>query len=790
MLIVPIRHHSPAAALHVRRLIRERRPRVVLIEGPADATGLIEQLADRATQPPVAIYAYLRRGDDVRASYYPFCAYSPEYQAILTGREVGAEVRFCDLPATTTLRWQDEPVASPDMDDGAAAETTHEHNKESPDESTLQMSYGEYTNSLAEAAGFDTFEAFWEAAFEQAAGSGSSERYVELMALFGSQARELTTPRDRRYDDLRERAMAGEARAFLAAGIADSDILLVCGAAHAAAIAAAYAAPGQDDRLPPRQPESANSAPANLALIPYSYPRLSEQAGYGAGNRAPWYYQQVWERDGEYAAATRSAMVVVARQLRHHGHSASVAQAIDAQTLASTLAAMREKTAPGVDELVDAAVACFGQGRGDVVAAAMQRVLIGEAVGRVTGQAGRTPLQDEFYVTVDRLRLPIQDAPKMVLVHLTGSAIEAEQSVLFHRLRALSVPFATEHASGLGGTLAAGSLEQLGRVRERWEVQWTPATDARLIERTAWGSTLADATGRVLRERLALAQRVDEGTESLLHLVLCDLAETSAFEAALARCESLAADSGSFPALARATYHVDGLLAYGAARSLPTDRLQDLAARLFARAILHLPAAARCGDDAADEVRAALLMLHELEQRGSPVVGSEAVAFWAAVEHVASRSVTHAGLRGLALVLLQLASRLADGELIDRLRYWLSAVTDAADNARLVAGLFALHRATLVRNRQLIRAVTEFLVGLELEQLTPLLPVLRRGLGDLSGPERVYLTETLAAILGLSGTTARRALDITSADRVWLAEADRAVEATLQDWKVRYGIGA
>jgi hypothetical protein len=141
-------------------------------------------------------------------------------------------------------------------------------------------------------------------------------------------------------------------------------------------------------------------------------------------------------------------------------------------------------------------------------------------------------------------------------------------------------------------------------------------------------------------------------------------------------------------------------------------------------------------------------------------------------------------------VLLQLASRLADGELIDRLRYWLSAVTDAADNARLVAGLFALHRATLVRNRQLIRAVTEFLVGLELEQLTPLLPVLRRGLGDLSGPERVYLTETLAAILGLSGTTARRALDITSADRVWLAEADRAVEATLQDWKVRYGIGA
>jgi hypothetical protein len=79
---------------------------------------------------------------------------------------------------------------------------------------------------------------------------------------------------------------------------------------------------------------------------------------------------------------------------------------------------------------------------------------------------------------------------------------------------------------------------------------------------------------------------------------------------------------------------------------------------------------------------------------------------------------------------------------------------------------------------------------LELDQLTPLLPVLRRGLGDLSGPERVYLSETLATVLGLTGTETGRALQITSTDRDWLAEADRAVAATLKYWKDRYGIGA
>ena len=130
------------------------------------------------------------------------------------------------------------------------------------------------------------------------------------------------------------------------------------------------------------------------------------------------------------------------------------------------------------------------------------------------------------------------------------------------------------------------------------------------------------------------------------------------------------------------------------------------------------------------------------------------------------------------------------GELADRLRYWLSIAADAGDNARLVAGLFALHRATLVRNRALIGAVTEFLLELELDQLTPLLPVLRRGLGNLGGPERRYLSETLAAVLGLDDNRAGRALALASTDREWLHEADRAVAATLAGWKERYGIGA
>src|SRR5204863_4822889 len=128
------------------------------------------------------------------------------------------------------------------------------------------------------------------------------------------------------------------------------------------------------------------------------------------------------------------------------------------------------------------------------------------------------------------------------------------------------------------------------------------------------------------------------------------------------------------------------------------------------------------------------------------------------------------------------------GALAARLRYWLSRPDEPLANAQLVGGLFALHRGTLVRNRALIGAVTDFLLGLEVERLIPLLPTLRRGLGDLSPAERGYLSETLGALLGLDAAETRRALTVSSADQALLREADRAVAATLGDWEQRYGI--
>ena len=80
-ILFGVRHLSPAGAWHLLRLLEEVRPRLVLVEGPSDLTGLMADLVRPETVPPVAILAYTQE-TPVRSILYPLAEYSPEYAAI------------------------------------------------------------------------------------------------------------------------------------------------------------------------------------------------------------------------------------------------------------------------------------------------------------------------------------------------------------------------------------------------------------------------------------------------------------------------------------------------------------------------------------------------------------------------------------------------------------------------------------------------------------------------------------------------------------------------------------
>jgi len=103
LIVFPVRHHSPACAFHLSRLIRERRPSLVLVEGPRSFDPLISLLTDESARLPLAIYTYAvgrATGDEPpprHAAYYPFCDYSPELVALRLARELSIPARFIDL---------------------------------------------------------------------------------------------------------------------------------------------------------------------------------------------------------------------------------------------------------------------------------------------------------------------------------------------------------------------------------------------------------------------------------------------------------------------------------------------------------------------------------------------------------------------------------------------------------------------------------------------------------------------------------------------------------------------
>jgi len=101
LTVVGVRHHSPACARLVRETIDRERPAFVLIEGPADFNPYLGDLR-LAHELPVAIFSFHATAARRQASYSPFCATSPEWEALQSAWRVGAEPLFCDLPAWHT----------------------------------------------------------------------------------------------------------------------------------------------------------------------------------------------------------------------------------------------------------------------------------------------------------------------------------------------------------------------------------------------------------------------------------------------------------------------------------------------------------------------------------------------------------------------------------------------------------------------------------------------------------------------------------------------------------------
>ncbi|GAA1103469.1 DUF5682 family protein [Kitasatospora arboriphila] len=487
-----VRHHSPACARLVADTVRRLRPAYVLVEGPADLNGRLDELA-LGHDLPIAVFGHYRDAERTATTWAPLCDHSPEWVALQEGRAAGAEVLFVDLPS-----WH--PAFALRANRYADAEAR----------------YAEATARLCERFGTGSVDALWDGLFEVAPPEGLAERLDAYFDLVRGDAEA------DEGDRAREAYMADWVRAVLAeAGTAT--VLVVTGGFHTPALRTLAARPAEAPGRP-ALPAPPPGAVCGSFLVPYSFRQLDAFAGYQSGMPSPAYYQWLWE-DGPEAAADHLRRSVVAR-LRRRRHPVSTADLVAAAALTGGLAALRGHPVPSRTDVLDGLVGALVKDdltqplpwseRAPLAPGSHPVVVEMVAAGSGT-RTGRlhpdTPAPPLVHDAAARLAAIGATGTRPLTCDLTTEdGLTASRTL--HRLRVLGVP---------GRHRTAGPAHGADPVTtERWEAGPEAGRDAALIEAGAYGATLDEAAATVLAERARTTGSADAGLAALLFdTVLC-----------------------------------------------------------------------------------------------------------------------------------------------------------------------------------------------------------------------------------------------------------------------------
>lgn len=762
--IVGVRHHSPACARLVQETLRRRRPAIVLIEGPADMNDRLAELL-LPHEPPVAVFSYAAAADGGRhhASWSPFCAYSPEWVALRAGHEVGAEVRFMDLPA-----W-----------DPALDEVVNRY------ADRHQRSSGRWA-ALARRMQVDDTDAAWDALFEGPV--APTELAARLRVFFDElRAGDEADPRDARREAFMARCVAWAARA---AG--DRPVVVVCGGFHAPALARLW--PGVEATWP-ELPALGPGERGGSYVVPYAFRRLDAFVGYEAGMPSPAFYQAAWELGPERAAEAMLGRALQA--LRARRQPASPADALAASTLAQGLARLRGHgcvlrvdlldglAGALVKDALDRPLPWSRRGRleagTDPLLVAVVAALSGDAIGRLAPGTPRPPLVDDAKAELEAHGLALGRSAVATTLDLTDPAKLAASRVL-HRLRLLGIPGVTRDAGPAWATDAV--------LEETWTLAWSLETDAALIEAAAYGSTLLSAAAGRLEEGLQAAQ----GRVAALAALLGDAALAGIHELTGRVVREVGRAVAQEPAL--------GALGGALARLVDLHRLR--------RGLGH----AR-GDDPVDEVVAAavdrgLVLVERLEGREAVVpredvlavaalrdavrdagaaLGLDPARLGAVLSRRAHDADAPPAVRGAALGGLWSMRLGPDGAQAEELAARAVRSAPRPDLVgELLGGLFCLAREQVLEAPGLVGAIDRALGGLDEPAFLRALPGLRLAFGWFPPAEKERLARTLLSRRGQDPLGARQVLTLAVDPAV--AARGRALDAEVEERLRRFGLEA
>ncbi|MGB6222057.1 DUF5682 family protein [Haloferula sp.] len=686
-----IRHHGPGCARSLVRALERLQPEVVVIEMPMEAEDLLGHAGDEAFKPPVAILIH-RTDEPEKAGFYPFAEFSPEWQAVKWAVKNGVPVRCFDLPSAHSFALKDEDEVTEPRPDPMDA--------------------------LAKADGYLDGERWWNDRVEERQDDQDFFEAIReaMVALRGDM--ELTESRETLLREAWMRKVLRKTEKEF------EKVAVVCGAWHTPALEAQVKVADDNALL-----KGLAKHKVAATWIPWTYERLASSSGYRAGIRSPGWYAHVWRNEAE---PTTSWLVRAARILRKEGQEASSASVIEAIRLATSLAGMRGRPLPGLDETLESIQAIFCAGDPLALDFLKKPLLVGDALGELPESLPALPLQKEIDATIKRLRM--KKAASVTLVVLDLREVGGRnRSLLLHRLQALGVEWGSKERARGKGTF-----------KEEWRLQWKPELAVSIIEASAFGNTIETAAASRLVRSLGAGAGLAKVTEHLDLALLGALPE--AVEVLLRRLDAAAASSqdtlellGAIPPLAR-------IARYGDVRSTDVAAVGRLLLGFTERIHAELLLACSGIDDQAaagmsesmSAYHAALTMLDE-----------EALmsGFHDCLVRVARAEGVHGVLRGQAVRFLRDGGRIDDEETSRFLGFALSRGMEVLAAAAWLEGFLRGGGAMLVHDRALLALVDEWLAGLNAESFQTALPLVRRTFGTFSGPERSRIASGVAGDL-------------------------------------------
>ncbi len=732
----PVRHYSPASARMLAQWAREMKPKEILIEGPSDYNPRIEEMY-LEHKLPVALFTYLRYSDNTRSSaFYPFCEYSPEWQALQVAREIGAPAKFIDLPFSAMAR----------------SERTHRYQDRVFKEHN-------YIGALCDKLQVEDFDEVWDVLFELDPDL-TLESYMPRALHFVYQLRYMGGP-PKDEDVAREAFMAQQIREALDRH-EEGEILVVTGGFHTPALYARLNGIPLDDLFwqdevilsdeeaaalvaarPPLPEADPDAEPIELVdrgitLTPFTYDRVDKISGYASGVHGPQFYRYVFEtRNKGEVIDGEPLLYEIIRRLRAKGQICSTSDAIAIETTAWALASMRGRKEVWRYDLLDAlSAAVIKEEMAGIydhpVLSVARDVFKGDRRGLIGEGTDLPPLVRNTRRELEELDLTPQQEPRRVTLDLLEDS-DRKKSILMHRCKSLGIAGFTY----LEGTDLT-ARDDMARPHEVWEIHWSPDYEGTLIENAVYGADLAEAAASQLLERARMIERdAEQAALLVLDATLMDLGEST--EELFEMLRNIVRLDPDFFHLAKALNHLLYLFAFdeivGAKQD---DAVGEILGEAYNRSLFLFEGIGIVQDRDRDLIDAIGTLFHVLQRcEGEP---------FADVDHFADVFARSGGddtqmplVRGAALGALYTQGRLELELVLATLRYF----NDPMETGDFMVGLFSLAREAAQRDPRLLAAVDEMVMPMNDDQFMEILPGFRLAFTFFTPREKHKLIDIL-----------------------------------------------